>query len=107
MDYLDVADKLKQNAVFFDPPWGGPDYINNKCMELYLDEISIVDITKALLKNTDLVAVRVPVNYHFKNLLALTDKSHIYRFINPSLNKLNFYLVILTKNEFSHPNIKI
>ena len=107
MDYLDVAHKLKQNAVFFDPPWGGPDYINKKCMELYLDEVSIVDITKALLKNTDLVAVRVPSNYHFRNLLALTDKSYIYRFINPSLNKLNFYMVILTKKDFSHPEINV
>lgn len=96
IDYLDIGNKLTQDVIFFDPPWGGPDYKNLELMSMSLDNINISDIIKTLIdkKKVKLVAIRVPFNYDFKELLKLTDKSYIYTFNKPD-GKLNFFLIIL------------
>ena len=94
LDYLDIGDKLTQDAIFFDPPWGGPDYKKKELMDMYLDNISISDIIKSLLLKTKVIAIRVPFNYDFKKILELSDKSHIFTFKKPD-GKLNFFLIIL------------
>ena len=96
VDYLDIGDKLEQDVVFFDPPWGGPDYKKKLLMDMYLDNIAISDIIKNLLRNSSIkvIAIRVPFNYDFKKLLELTEKSHIFSFKKPN-GQLNFFLIIL------------
>jgi 16S rRNA G966 N2-methylase RsmD len=93
-DYIDIADKLEQDVVFFDPPFGGPDYKNEVLMDLYLDNISIADIAKILLERKLIVAIRIPFNYDIKKLSCLTSKSYIYTFNKPNGN-LNYFLIIL------------
>jgi 16S rRNA G966 N2-methylase RsmD len=93
-DYIDIADKLEQDVVFFDPPFGGPDYKNELIMDLFLDNISIGNIAKILLERKIIVAIRVPFNYDFKKLVGLTEKSYIYTFNKPNGN-LNYFLIIL------------
>jgi len=96
LDYLDVGNVLEQDAIFFDPPWGGPDYKKLELMDMYLDDISIADIIKSLIdrKKIKVISIRVPFNYDFKKLLGLTDKSYIYTFKKPD-GKLNFFLIVL------------
>jgi predicted RNA methylase len=96
MDYLDIGEKLSQDVIFFDPPWGGPEYKNLVLMSMSLDDINIADIIKTLIdkKKVKVAAIRVPFNYDFKELLKLTDKSYIYTFNKPD-GKLNFFLIIL------------
>ena len=103
MDYLDIGDKLEQDAIFFDPPWGGPDYKKELLLDMFLDGISIVDIMKSLIdsKKIKILAIRVPFNYDFKKLLELTEKSYVYTFKKPD-GKLNFFLIIL--NNSNMPN---
>jgi predicted RNA methylase len=98
IDYLDIGDKLEQDVVFLDPPWGGPEYKSKELMELYLDNISISDIIKSLLNKNEIkiIAIRVPFNYDFKKILALTEESRVFIFKNP-MGGLNFFLVILIK----------
>jgi len=95
-DYLDVGNKLEQDAIFFDPPWGGPDYKKKIIMNLYLDGISISKIIKSLIdkKKVKIVALRVPINYDFKQILELTNESFTYCFKKPD-GRLNFFLIIL------------
>lgn len=97
-DYLDVADDLEQDAVFFDPPWGGPDYKNEELFNMYLDEINISDIIKSLLdKNkVKIVSIRVPFNYDFKQILKLTRKSYVYTFTK-SNGQLKYFFIVLKK----------
>ena len=96
-DYLDVADKIDQDVVFFDPPWGGKSYKDLKLMNMYLDSIPINQIIKSLLPKT-MVAIRVPFNYDFKKLFELTPKSYVHSFYRPD-GKLSFYMVILEKTK--------
>jgi predicted RNA methylase len=96
VDYLDIGEKLEQDAIFFDPPWGGPDYKKKQLMDMYLDNISICDIIKSLIdkKKIKILAIRVPFNYDFKKILELTEESHIFTF-KKNEGKLNFFLIIL------------
>jgi 16S rRNA G966 N2-methylase RsmD len=96
-DYIDIADTIEQDVVFFDPPFGGPDYKNAIIMDLFLDNISIADIAKYLLDRKLIVAVRVPFNYDIKHLVKLTEKSDIYVFNKPS-GELNYFLIILNQS---------
>ena len=96
-DYLDVADKLEQDVVFFDPPWGGKSYKSLKLMNMYLDSIPINQIIKSILPKS-IVAIRVPFNYDFKRLFELSDKSYVHSFYRPD-GKLSFYMVILEKTK--------
>ena len=96
IDYLDIGDKLEQDVIFFDPPWGGRNYKNKLIMDMYLDNISIGDIIKSLITKNKIkvVAIRVPFNYDFKKILELTQESRVFTFRKPD-GKLNFFLIIL------------
>jgi len=95
-DYLDIGDKIKQDAIFFDPPWGGPDYKQQKILDMYLDGINMIDIIKNILDRIKVVAMRVPFNYNLKQVLKLTEKSNVFTFYKPD-GRLNYFLVVLIK----------
>lgn len=54
---------LRQDIVFFDPPWGGPEYKSKKQINLYLDNIDILDIVNEIYSYTKLIALKVPNNF--------------------------------------------
>lgn len=69
-NYLDVYKKLKQDVIFFDPPWGGTDYKKNKVLDLFLGDINIVDLIKDIFNNeiAKLVVLKAPNNFNKKRL---------------------------------------
>ena len=96
VDYLDISNKLSQDVVFFDPPWGGPNYKKQKLLNLYLDNIPISKIIKPLLKKS-IVAIKVPFNFDFKTVFELSNKTCVYSFYKPN-GRLSFYMIIIEKN---------
>lgn len=68
-DYLHICMDLSQNCIFFDPPWGGSDYIKQDKIDLFLSEINIVDlIYKLLLYNrAELIVLKAPRNFNYEN----------------------------------------
>lgn len=84
-NYLDIADKLSNDIVFMDAPWGGTDYKNNETMDLFLDNINVKDISNLLLSNKycKMVTLKVPKNYNMNGL----DKFKF--FIKDIYNKKN------------------
>jgi len=68
-DYLDIMTDLKQDVIFFDPPWGGPNYKKEKNLNLYLDNINVVDIINNLHEHSKLIVLRVPKNYNIVYLM--------------------------------------
>jgi 16S rRNA G966 N2-methylase RsmD len=70
-DYLDMLQRLTQDVVFIDPPWGGRDYIRQPSLDLYLGSRNVADISDQLLseKRASLVVLKVPVNYNLNYLV--------------------------------------
>lgn len=69
-DYLNQMLKLKQDVVFIDAPWGGPNYYKHQNLNLYLGKKNIIDIVKELYNNNKykLCVLKVPKNYNFTGL---------------------------------------
>lgn len=59
---------LKQDVIFIDPPWGGSKYKNKKKIDLYLDDLNIIDIIDSLYNYTKIVALKVPNNFNKSNI---------------------------------------
>jgi hypothetical protein len=71
-DYLDVMDILRQDVVFIDAPWGGPDYKRKPKVDLYLGRRNIIGVVLDLIKDNlcKLCVLKVPMNYNFSNLFS-------------------------------------
>ena len=63
-DYNNVCDKLEQDVVFIDAPWG-LDYKEHNKIKLYLGKLELVYFVNMLIRDTDLVVLKVPNNYDF------------------------------------------
>jgi hypothetical protein len=76
-----------QYCLFLDPPWTGVFYKIEKTINLFLDDINIIDFIKRL-KNIKYICLKVPFNYNF---------SHLYReFSNITIHKVSgFYFVLI------------
>lgn len=53
--------------IYFDPPWGGPDYWREKKMMLYLSNVPIYTVVNDILKKkiARAVIIKVPSNFDF------------------------------------------
>lgn len=66
-DYTSIYLTLKQDVVFLDPPWGGPNYKNKSNIRLSLSHRSIESLVIDILKlDTTCVVLKLPSNYDYK-----------------------------------------
>ncbi len=85
---------IKQNIIFIDPPWGGNDYKNKKNVKLYLDNIDIQKIINEMYSFTDLVVLKVPINFDnnsLNNLFWYHRFHNITKFNRTVYNIIVFY----------------
>ena len=64
-DYYQIMRKLKQDVIFFDPPWGGRSYVNECAMSLGINNVNIVSIINLLIDSASCIVLRVPHNYNY------------------------------------------
>lgn len=82
-DYTKVMMELKQDVVFFDPPWGGSDYRYKDKLPLKLGDILIQDIVNKLKNTTKMIVLKLPQNFDFIEFFKTniyTKKIHFYQF---------------------------
>jgi len=65
--------KINQDIIYFDPPWGGPDYKKYELLELYLDDIPFSKIVKEYIQNYTIIC-KLPINYNINLLKEITKK---------------------------------
>jgi len=71
-DFLRLAKKLKADAVFLSPPWGGPDYIKTEKFDIstmILNGFEIYNSARLISQN---IAYFLPRNTDILQLAALT-----------------------------------
>lgn len=66
---IDFLKKLKSNIVFFDPPWGGPDYKTSMNIEIKIDNKPLSNIINLLESKTKLICIKLPLNYNMESLV--------------------------------------
>ena len=94
--YLDMMDELKQDVIYFDPPWGGRDYKNKYFMDLFLGNINMIDIIRQVKNKTKLIVYKVPKNYNFFKffLTCNFDKISVYK-IYRNKRRVSYYVLVL------------
>lgn len=90
-DYSKYYNKLNQDIIFFDPPWGGILYKYYEKISLYLNNTEISFLIKDM--NCKYVFVKVPKNYDMENLQKNVDFSRIFIY-----KMRNVLILLIEKN---------
>ncbi len=85
-DYLNIYNKLEQDVIYIDPPWGGPDYKNKKTMKIKIGDRKLEDLCDDIIQNKlcRLLVLKLPYNYDLTEL----------KFHDLKMNVLNKILII-------------
>ena len=80
-NYLKLYKILNQDVVFFDSPWGGPNYKQKALLDLYLDNVNIIDIIYTLFEKTKTssIVLKAPNNYNVSDL-KIKNNNVLYKF---------------------------
>ena len=73
---------LEQDIIYFDPPWGGPNYKNHNVVDLFLDGQNINDIVLQLINKctVKLIVLKVPHNFglkEFKKIIPIKPEVYL------------------------------
>jgi hypothetical protein len=69
-DYLKIIKTLKQDVIYIDPPWGGPDYKTKKSIKIKIGEKKLEEICDEIIneKLCKLLVLKLPYNYDLSEL---------------------------------------
>lgn len=84
-DYIDIYDKLVQDVIFMDPPWGGMDYKKTEDITLKLGNLEIEDLCNLIndKKLAKLTVLKLPFNYNLNYIKRKIQQTFtIYRLKN-------------------------
>jgi hypothetical protein len=89
---LDICKYLKQDLIFIDPPWGGPNYKSKNYIDLYLSNIDLGTVCTLISPYTKYIALKIPVNF---NILSFNEKTkHVMRLIHRNTELRKMHLLI-------------
>ena len=91
-DALIECQKQFQDAIFIDPPWGGPEYKTLDKVQLYLSGLSLHEVCKRLYKYTDYIILKVPVNFDEMQFIIETQSYLELQRKNSQLRKMNLLI---------------
>lgn len=97
---LDILKLIKCNIIFFDPPWGGKDYKLKSHIDLFINNINILDIIENMYNYVNIIALKAPLNYNEEKFKK--SKWNIKRYNILKNDKINifYYLYIFYKNKY-------
>jgi 16S rRNA G966 N2-methylase RsmD len=87
-----ICQRLYQDLIFIDPPWGGPDYKNKDSIDLYLSDTELSEVCEHIKDNTQFIGIKVPVNF---NEISFIDKTKNFMKLihrNPDLRKMHLLI---------------
>lgn len=93
-DFLSLYPTLKQDVIFFDPPWGGKGYKYKYSLDIYLSGKNISDIVADIAKYAKMILIKVPHNF---NLVGFYRNCGFNKMDIQRINK--FSLIVLSAND--------
>jgi|GEM_PF-2548422 len=97
-DALKQCEILRQDIIFLDPPWGGPEYKKETSIDLFISNIPFYEICITLSKVCKFIVIKVPVNFNQKSFIEKTNSYLKLIYKNEKLRKMHlliFNVVIL------------
>jgi 16S rRNA G966 N2-methylase RsmD len=101
-NYLNVCNKLEQDVIYHDFPWGGISYKEKNNMHLYLtddngEKYDLINIVNNLKDKCRLQVIKVPINFSFNDFFVNIDynKIRIHKIFNKYNHKIYYYIIFL------------
>ena len=73
-NYLNLINKLSQNIVFIDPPWGGPIYKSQYKMDICIQnseekDVKLYELIDSIFldETTKMIIFKLPTNHNIEN----------------------------------------
>lgn len=98
-DSLEYLNKLTQDIVYIDAPWGGGDYKKNSHLELYMSRLNMGEIFNKFKSNAKLFIYKLPRNYDFTNFIQTTMVTKYYLYLYKKGDKPKFFLLFVPTKE--------
>ena len=95
-DSSKIIGELTQDVIYFDPPWGGPDYYKQKYMDMYLGDKNIIDIIVKNINKVKCIVARLPINYNFQTIISNNKitKCVMYNMYN-NKGKIKYHVAVI------------
>lgn len=65
-NYVLLINRLEQDVVFLDPPWGGPSYKDQEKVDLYLGDVPLHQVCEDLKTKAKYVIIKAPLNLNYE-----------------------------------------
>jgi 16S rRNA G966 N2-methylase RsmD len=91
-DVLDICPMLRQDVVFLDPPWGGPEYKTMLKVSLHLSSMPLHEICRRIAPCTPLLAIKVPTNFDEEAFIENTKTFMVLLHKNTQLRKMHLLI---------------
>ena len=74
---------IEQDIIFFDPPWGGPNYKYHKSLRLCFDNVPIEELAEKILNrnHANMLVIKLPINYDFSYMVEVLSKFSITKVV--------------------------
>lgn len=98
-DALEECIRLKQQVIFIDPPWGGPEYRQVAKLSLFLSGVPFSQVCHRFHRHASYLVLKVPTN--FDDITFMADTAHFMKIVhkNTALRKMHL-LIFKTYNQF-------
>jgi tRNA/tmRNA/rRNA uracil-C5-methylase (TrmA/RlmC/RlmD family) len=91
-DALIECTKQFQDAIFIDPPWGGPEYKTLPSVELYLSGLPLSEVCYKFQYYTKYIILKVPVNFDETSFIKNTQTFMDLVYKNGQLRKMHLLI---------------
>lgn len=65
-DAIELLPELEQDIIFFDPPWGGPEYKSQSVVDIFLSGKSMAEICESVKDKVTYVVLKLPNNFNLE-----------------------------------------
>lgn len=79
--------QLQQDVIYFDAPWGGPEYKNADSMPLSLSGIDLADVFGLAAEHSSLVVFKVPLNFALEKFMTAVESTGVRVQVRPYKTK--------------------
>jgi hypothetical protein len=101
-DYLTLMNTLQQDVIFFDPPWGGPEYKFKTSVDLYIGTRNVKHLFSEIMEGQEplakMIVLKAPLNFNKEGLDLLCKKHHCKISFQKRMSKMQLFFIVKLSN---------
>lgn len=91
--------KLKQDIIFIDPPWGGPEYKKLSSVDLFISSFPLYKVCNDFVSVCKYIVIKVPMNFNEENFINNIKNNFKLIYKNTHLRKMHLLILSTIQNQ--------